>query len=118
MGNDQYDTRTRSGTQRSSLIGRVPFEHWHTNTFVCALRQTGLTAPCVLDGPTNGNSFRAWVEQMLAPQLVRGDIVVNGDLKLIQISSCQRFKTDTPPLLNTVRIQPISAASLLLIIPA
>ena len=43
---------------------------------------------------------------------------VNSDLKLIQISSCQRFKTDTPALLNTARVQPISATSLPLIMPA
>lgn len=47
---------------------------------VCALRQSGLAAPCVLDGPINGQAFVAWVEQMLAPELRPGDIVVMDNL--------------------------------------
>lgn len=45
-----------------------------------ALRTTGLVAPLVLDGPINGLAFRAWVEQMLAPELRPGDIVVMDNL--------------------------------------
>ncbi len=60
--------------------GRAPCGHWHTTTFVCALRQDGLAAPCVLDGPINGQAFVAWVEQMLAPELRPGDIVVMDNL--------------------------------------
>jgi transposase len=44
------------------------------------LRTTGLVAPLVLNGPSNGPAFRAWVEQMLAPQLRPGDIVVLDNL--------------------------------------
>ena len=60
--------------------GRAPCGHWRTTTFVCALRQTGLSAPCVLDGPINGETFVAWVEQMLAPELRPGDIVIMDNL--------------------------------------
>ena len=56
--------------------GRAPCGHWRTTTFVCALRQAGLGAPCVLDGPINGEAFVAWAEQMLAPELRPGDIVI------------------------------------------
>ena len=45
-----------------------------------ALRCDGLTAPCVIDGPINGASFRAYVEQVLIPTLVPGDIVVMDNL--------------------------------------
>ena len=61
-------------------LGRAPGGHWRTTTFVCALRQTGLSAPCVLDGPINGETFVAWVEQMLAPELRPGDIVIMDNL--------------------------------------
>lgn len=44
------------------------------------MRTTGLVAPLVLDGPINGLAFRAWVEQMLAPELRPGDIVVMDNL--------------------------------------
>ncbi len=62
------------------LIGKVPHGHWKTTTFVAALRSTALTAPCVIDGPMNGNAFLAYVEQVLAPTLKPGDIVVLDNL--------------------------------------
>ena len=64
----------------SRCIGHAPFGHWHTTTFLCALRAEGLTAPLVLDGPINGVAFLAWVEQFLAPTLRPGDIVVMDNL--------------------------------------
>ncbi len=39
-----------------------------------------MTAPMVLDGPMDGTSFIAYVEQMLAPTLRPGDIVVMDNL--------------------------------------
>ena len=62
------------------LVGKVPHGHWKTTTFVAALRSTALTAPCVIDGPMNGNAFLAYVEQILAPSLAAGDIVVMDNL--------------------------------------
>lgn len=82
-------TRGRAPKGRR-CIGRTPYDHWHTNTFVCALRHTGLTAPCVLDGPINGSSFLAWVEQMLAPQLLAGDIVVMDNLGSHKVPGVQQ----------------------------
>jgi transposase len=58
----------------------VPHGHWKTTTFAAGLRLDGLTAPLVLDGPMTGSSFLAYVEQMLAPTLARGDIVVMDNL--------------------------------------
>ena len=58
----------------------VPHGHWKTTTFVAALRLTGMVAPMVLDGPINGESFQAYVEQFLAPTLKRGDVVVMDNL--------------------------------------
>ena len=72
-------TRGRAPRGRRCL-GRAPQGHWHTTTFVCALRQDGLAAPCVLDGPINGQAFLAWVRQMLAPELRPGDLVVMDNL--------------------------------------
>lgn len=74
-------TPTRGRAPRGQrCLGRAPCSHWHTTTMVCALRQSGLAAPCVLDGPINGQAFVAWVEQMLAPELRPGDIVVMDNL--------------------------------------
>ena len=62
------------------LVGRVPHGHWKTTTFVAGLRANALTAPCVIDGPMNGNAFLAYVEQILAPTLRPDDIVVMDNL--------------------------------------
>ena len=62
------------------LVAKAPFGRWRTLTFLAALRCDGLTAPCVIDGPINGVSFRAYVEQVLVPALAPGDIVVMDNL--------------------------------------
>ena len=62
------------------LRGFAPFGHWRTLTFLGALRCDRLAAPCVFDGPINGECFRAYVEQQLVPTLVPGDIVVMDNL--------------------------------------
>ena len=61
-------------------IGAVPHGHWQTSTFLAALRCDRLTAPCVLDGPINGLTFQAYVEQILVPTLMPGDIVIIDNL--------------------------------------
>ena len=58
----------------------MPHGHWKTTTFVAGLRQAGVVAPLVLDGPMNGAAFRAYVAQMLAPTLRPGDIVIMDNL--------------------------------------
>ena len=62
------------------LVAAVPHGHWRTTTFVAGLRQTGIVAPLVLDGPMTGPAFRAYVEQFLAPALEPGDVVVLDNL--------------------------------------
>jgi transposase len=64
----------------SRLLAKVPHGHWQTLTFLAALRHDAITAPCVFDGPINGVSFRAYVEQVLVPTLKPGDIVVLDNL--------------------------------------
>jgi len=62
------------------LPGRAPFGRWTTSTFIAGLRRDALTAPCVFDGPINGETFLAYVEQVLVPALRPGDIVVMDNL--------------------------------------
>jgi len=63
------------------LLAAIPHGHWKTTTFIGALRCDGLTAPMVVDGAVNGDVFRAYVEQVLAPTLKPGDIVVLDNLQ-------------------------------------
>ena len=62
------------------LVCAVPHGHWQTTTFIGALRHDGMAAPCVFDGPINGELFLAWVEQFLVPTLRPGDTVVMDNL--------------------------------------
>jgi len=49
-------------------------------TFIAALRCDRIDAPLVIDGPINGESFAAYVEQVLVPTLKDGDVVVLDNL--------------------------------------
>jgi len=68
------------GPKGDRLRGFAPHGHWRTLTFLGALRCDQLTAPCVFDGPINGECFRAYVEQQLVPRLKPGDIVIMDNL--------------------------------------
>lgn len=67
-------------TRGERLVDAAPFGHWRTTTFIAGLRSTGIIAPLVLDGPMTGETFRAYVEQFLAPALSPGDVVVLDNL--------------------------------------
>jgi len=64
----------------SRLVAKVPYGRWRTLTFLAALRCDRIAAPCVIGGPINGTSFRAYVEQFLVPTLAAGDIVIMDNL--------------------------------------
>lgn len=74
-------TRLRGWSCRGRpLVDKVPHGHWRTLTFLAALRSERIDAPLVLDGPINGLTFTAWVEQFLLPTLTPGDLVVMDNL--------------------------------------
>ena len=74
-------TRTHGRCARGKrLVAKAPHGHWRTLTFLAALRCNRIEAPCVIDGPINGQSFLAYVEQFLAPTLSPGDIVIMDNL--------------------------------------
>jgi len=74
-------TRTHGWwTRGERLLAKVPHGHWKTMTFLAALRHDQITAPFVLDGPINGESFAAYVQHILVPTLRPGDIVIMDNL--------------------------------------
>jgi transposase len=74
-------TRIRGWAPKGQrLLARAPFGKWRTLTFLAALRHDRIDAPILFDGPINGIKFRAYVEQVLAPTLQPGDIVVIDNL--------------------------------------
>ena len=69
--------RSRRGTR---LPDQAPHGRWQSHTFVAAVRLEGITAPGVIDGPIDGVSFLAYVEQILVPTLRPGDRVILENL--------------------------------------
>ena len=74
-------TRLRGWAPKGKrLIDKVPHGHWTTATFLAALRSDRIEAPCLFDGPINGERFHAYVEQLLVPTLKPGDVVILDNL--------------------------------------
>jgi transposase len=74
------------GARGQRLVCKVPHGHWKTFTFIAALRHNRVTAPLLLDGPMNGLSFLAYVEQILAPTLRFGDIVIMDNVSIHKVA--------------------------------
>jgi transposase len=70
------------------LLAKIPFGHWKTTTLIAALDSNGIRCSTVVDGAVDGDVFEAFVEQVLAPRLVAGDVVVMDNL-----SSHKRLRT-------------------------
>lgn len=62
------------------VVGKQPWGHWKTTTFVAGLRLGEISAPFVLDGAMNRDAFEAYVEKVLAPTLSDGDLVIMDNL--------------------------------------
>ena len=62
------------------LVDAVPQGRWKTATFLAALRKDRIDAPCLFDGPINGERFHAYVEQVPVPTLKPGDVVILDNL--------------------------------------
>ena len=74
-------TRLRGWAPRGErLVDKVPQGKWKTATFLAALRNDRIDAPCLFDGPINGERFHADVEQFLVPTLKPGDVVILDNL--------------------------------------
>lgn len=68
------------GPRGQRLKALAPYGHWKTMTFLAALRHDRIDAPFVFDGPINGDSFKAYVTEVLVPALEPGDVVVLDNL--------------------------------------
>jgi transposase len=54
------------------------------------LRENGLVTPCVFRGAINGELFLAYVEQVLAPTLTTGDIVIMDNLSSHKVAGVRQ----------------------------
>lgn len=61
-------------------VDHVPYGHWCSSTFIAALRHDRMDAPMVFDGPMNGDTFRAYIKEVLCPTLSKDDILICDNL--------------------------------------
>ena len=74
-------TRLRGRAPRGQRVhARTPQGHWQTTTMISSIRLDGSTACMALEGATDTESFRAYVQAVLVPRLRPGDLVVMDNL--------------------------------------
>jgi transposase len=84
--------RTRGRCRRGrQLIGKAPWGHWKTTTFVAGLRCNKISAPCVLDGAMDGQGFLTYIETILVTSLGEGDIVVMDNLPAHKVDGVRKL---------------------------
>jgi transposase len=71
------------------VVAVAPFKGWQTVTFVGALTAGGLVAPWAMEGAMNGEWFLAYVEQILAPSLRPGMVVIMDNLPCHKVQGVQ-----------------------------
>lgn len=80
MGFNQHGAPLRPGDEgRTTALGRAP-RPLEDHDLVAGLRNTGIAAPFVIDGPIDRNAFETYVAKVLVPELAEGDIVVMDNL--------------------------------------
>lgn len=79
-------------------FGAVPRNRGKNTTLIAALSSWGIQAPLLLEGAVDTHIFEAYIEQILAPELVPGQVVVLDNLsvhkgarvrQLVEASGCQ-----------------------------
>ena len=75
-------------------VGSVPRNYGANVTLLGALGVRGLEALMTVEGATDGEVFRAFVEQVLCPTLEPGDIVVMDNLRAHKVAGIQEAIED------------------------
>ena len=74
-------TRLRGRSLKGKrLNASAPSGHWQTTTMIGAVRLDGSTACMAIEGATNTEVFRAFVSEILIPELRPNDIVIMDNL--------------------------------------
>ena len=75
----------------------APGGHWRTITLLGAITIDGVLATMMIESPTDGEVFRAYLEQVLCPRLLSGQIVVMDNLSAHKDAPAQRTVQDRCP---------------------
>src|SRR3954454_21725814 len=74
-------TRTHGRAPAGQRVYTDAPAHWDSITLTCGVRLAGVTATLAFPGATNTGTFETYVEEVLAPELKPGDVVVWDNLK-------------------------------------
>lgn len=69
----------------------TPQGHWRVLTTLGALSLRGIEAAMTIEAPTDGEVFRAYVEQVLCPKLKPGDVVILDNLSAHKVSGIREL---------------------------
>lgn len=76
-------TRTRGRCLNGArLFGKAPFGYRTNQTLIAGLNSTGIVAPWVIPGAIDREAFDTYVEQVLAPNLDPGTVVILDNLRV------------------------------------
>jgi transposase len=74
------------GPRGERVVGAVSQNYGSNVTMIAALALRGVEAVMTIDGATDADVFRAYVEQVLCPTLTAGDIVVMDNLRAHKVA--------------------------------
>jgi transposase len=90
VATDLARTRAR-GPRGQRVIGKIPYGHWKTTTFLAGLRYDGIVAPFVVDCAMDGEIFLAYVERILVPSLKPNDVVILDNLPTHKVAGVREL---------------------------
>ena len=79
--------RSKNGQRAND---HAPLNTGKTTTIVSSVRTDGTTVPTFLSGSLNGETFKDYIEQHLAPTLREGDIVVMDNLRCHKVKGIKQ----------------------------
>src|SRR4051794_17477037 len=80
-GADTAMTRTHGRAPAGQRVYANAPGRWESITLTCGLQLSGVTAALAFPGATNASVFETYVEEVLAPELRPGDVVIWDNLK-------------------------------------
>jgi transposase len=72
-------------------VSAIPHGHWHTSTFIAALRYEGIAAPFLIEGAVDADVFTAYLQHVLCPELREGDVVILDNLSTHKIHNVEKL---------------------------
>jgi len=69
----------------------TPQGHWKVLTTLGTLSLRGMEAAMTIESPTDGDVFRAYLEQVLCPKLQPGDVVILDNLSAHKVQGVQEL---------------------------